>query len=102
MPQIDAPPRFPLLEGTISGFYGPGALSAGKDLAAIWQEIEQSLKLPQLQMLLLELQAALALPDNELLCLWAKNAAYDFQSPADARQFFQFFARWIHGAAHEA
>ena len=102
MPQISVIPKFPLLQEVISGAYGPNAVSGAQDHSHIWQQIAESLELPQLRKLLLELQALQMQEDAELMDLYARNSAYDFHTPNDARNFFKFFTRWIQGAIHEA
>jgi hypothetical protein len=101
MPQISVDQTFPLLEKVIAGAYGPGSLSS-KDHEQIWQDIEASLNLPQLRKLLLELQALQTNEDTLLMAVYARNSAYDFHTPMDARNFFEFFTRWIQGAIREA
>ena len=86
----------------IGGAYGPGALSTSRSHEEIWREIERSLDAPSLRKLLLELKALMTLKDTEIMEVYARNSAYDFQTPNDARKFFAFFTRWIQGALSEA
>ena len=48
------------------------------------------------------LEALKTLTDQEIMHVYARNSAYDFQVPSDARKFFEFFTRWIQGAIREA
>ena len=102
MPQISVTQRFPVLERVIAGAYGPGALSTSRNQGEIWRAIEESLDARSLRKLLLELEALKTLTDQEIMHVYARNSAYDFQVPSDARKFFEFFTRWIQGAIREA